>query len=157
MKENFWERNGLGKYYYESGELMFEGEYLNGKVYGQVKQYYKNGELLFEGVYLNGKGNGKGKCYYKSGKLMFEGEYFNGEKNGKGKEYNDNGAILFEGKYLNGKANGRGKYKENKIIQMVNCYLKVNKQMKRYGMEKDIALLVNSIWNKRWKRSSKRI
>ena len=69
-----------------------------------------NDNLIFEGEYLNGKRNGKGKEYYDIGKLEFEGIYLNGEKNGKGKEYilNTN-TLIFEGEYLNGKRNGKGK------------------------------------------------
>jgi len=38
-------------------------------------------ELLFEGEYLNGKRwNGKGKEYDSDGKLLFKGEYSNGIK-----------------------------------------------------------------------------
>ena len=91
-------------------ELIFKGEYLNGKRNGKGKKYYKenkNGDgLKFEGEYLNGKKwNGKGydmygelayeikngsgyvKKYFGFNYLKFEGEYLNGEKNGKGKEY----------------------------------------------------------------------
>ena len=81
---------------------------------GKGKEYnYYNGELMFEGEYLNGKRNGKGKEYYDYGKLIFEGEYLNGERwNGKGKVYVDyNGELEFEGKYLNGKR----KYDSDKL------------------------------------------
>ena len=45
-----------------------------------------NNNLIFEGEYLNGKRwNGKGKEFHKN-KLIFEGEYLNGKRNGKGKE-----------------------------------------------------------------------
>jgi len=65
---------------------------------------YQNGELIFEGDYLNGKRwNGKGKEYFKN-KLLFEGEYLNGEKNGKGKEYDfRDGKLRFDGEFLDGK------------------------------------------------------
>ena len=79
---------GKRKDYYESGELYFEGEYLNGERNGKGKEYYENGKIKFEGEYLNDKTNGKGKKYYKNGKIKFEGEYLNNEKwNGKIKEY----------------------------------------------------------------------
>ena len=69
-----------------------------------------NNELIFEGEYLNGKRNGKGKEYFYDGKLLFEGEYLNGKRNGKGKEYNIfSGNLVYEGEYLNGKRNGKGK------------------------------------------------
>ena len=65
--------------------------------------YYDNGNSLFEGEYLNGKRNGIGKEYYIKGKIKYEGEYLNGEYNGKGIEYFQNGNIKFEGEFLNGK------------------------------------------------------
>jgi len=77
---------------------------------GMVKVYTKYNNLIFEGDYINGKKNGKGK-EYDCGKLIFEGEYVSGKKNGKGKEYDRwNKALLFEGEYLNGKRNGNGYY-----------------------------------------------
>ena len=38
------------------------------------------GDLIFEGEYLNGEKNGKGKEYNELGTLIFEGEYQNGVK-----------------------------------------------------------------------------
>ena len=63
--------------------------------YGKEKEYYRNGELMFEGEYLNGERNGKGKEYYDNGKLMYEGEFLNGKKNRKGKQYK-NGKLIYE-------------------------------------------------------------
>ena len=85
-----------GKGYDEYGNILYELK--NGT--GNVKEYNDDGELVFEGEYLNGKRNGKGKEYFK-GKLRFESEYLNGERNGKGKEFYD-GELRFEGEYLNG-------------------------------------------------------
>ena len=98
---------------------------------GIVKEYDSLfPELIFEGQYLNGKKNGKGKEYYNKGKLKFEGEYLNGErwngigydgkgnltfqlKNGTGKvkEYDgySGNNLKFDGEYLNGKKHGKGK------------------------------------------------
>ena len=71
---------------------------------------YDNGELLFEGEYLNGERNGKGKEYKDSyiSKLLFEGEYLKGKKwNGKiiCPDENNQG-FIFEGEYINGQKNG---------------------------------------------------
>ena len=116
-----YESNNMGKEYDGyNDELIFEGEYLNGKRNGKGKEY-KSGNLIFEGEYLNGKRNGKGKEYF-LGKLLFEGEYLNNHKlseqknneehkiiyesnfiNRKGKEYDNNGNLIFEGEFLNGK------------------------------------------------------
>ena len=130
------ERNGKGKEYDDDEELIFEGEYLNGKRWNG-RGYDENGNIIyelkdgngfvkefnllfpFEGEYSNGEKNGKGKYYSSKGKIKSEGEYINGERNGKGKEFNSvNGSLKFEGEYLNGKRwNGRGKeYKSGKLI-----------------------------------------
>ena len=79
--------NGKVKEYNEYGELLFEGEYLDGKRNGQGKEY-DDGELLFAGEYLDGKRNGQGKEYYKDGDLKFEGEYLNGKIKGYDKDIN---------------------------------------------------------------------
>ena len=93
-------RNGNGKEYNEDKLLVFEGFYFNGKRWnGKRKEYDKRGELIFEGDYLNGRMNGKGK-EYSNEKLTFEGKYLNGKKNGKGKEFDKLGNLIFEGEYL---------------------------------------------------------
>ena len=46
-------------------------------------KYDRYGNLAFEGEYLEGKiWNGKGKEYDKYMYMLFEGEYINGKKNG---------------------------------------------------------------------------
>ena len=76
---------------------------------GLVKEFNYNGELLFEGEYIDGKRNGKGKEYFNDGDILFEGEYKNGKRNGEGKEYYEEGKLYFEGKYLNdNRWNGKG-------------------------------------------------
>ena len=146
--------NGTGKIkeYTDFGQILFEGEYLNGKKNGIGKEYRTNGKLLFEGEYLNGqwkKGkkygdefigykieyegefkngvpNGKGKKYDAASRLMNEGEYANGELNGKGIKYHyNNGKIEYEGEFINGKRNGKGKeYYESGVLKYEGEYLK---------------------------------
>ena len=101
-------KNGVKKYNERS---IFKGEYLDGNRWnGKVHEYDCNGKLIFESQYLNGRIDGKGKEYDSNGKLIFEGEYFCGKRwNGKGIEYNSNGKLIFEGEYLKGqRENGRG-------------------------------------------------
>ena len=65
-----------GKGYDEDGNIIYE--LINGN--GKVKEYL-NGDLIFEGEYLNGKRwNGKGIEYNLYGKRVFEGEYLNGKR-----------------------------------------------------------------------------
>ena len=77
--------------------MIFEGESINSKVNGKGKEYYYNGNLIFEGEYLNGrKWNGKG--YDINNNLEYELK--NGI--GKVKEYDYYGYLVFEGEYLKG-------------------------------------------------------
>jgi len=55
LKENIDGKKWNGKGYNEKGKIEFEIKEGNGK----VKEYDKYGELIFEGEYLNGKRNGK--------------------------------------------------------------------------------------------------
>ena len=93
------EKKWNGKMYNIDGRLDFE--LYNGN--GKIKLYDEIGNLIFEGEYLNGQKSGKGKEYYDDGKLKFIGEYLEGKRNGKGKEYNKYGQLKYEGEYLNGK------------------------------------------------------
>ena len=102
----------IKEYFYEN--LIFDGEYLNGKKKNGVEyDIDKQKKKIFEGEYLNGK-RWNGVIEYNEicdyifleVSLMFKGTYLNG----KGKEfYKDDGNIKFDGKYLNGKKwNGKG-------------------------------------------------
>ena len=74
--EYLYNKKYNGKAYDENGNIIYE--LINGN--GMVKEFIDNGNLLFEGEYLNGKRNGKGKEYYYDGELIFEGEYLNDER-----------------------------------------------------------------------------
>ncbi len=110
-----YESKDKGKEYRcDNDELIFEGEYLNGKRNGKGKEYDHDGGIKYEGEYLNGKRNGKGKEY--SLEEVYEGEYKNGERNGKGKEYSY-GKLSFEGEYkCNKKWEGKGYDQDGEVI-----------------------------------------
>jgi len=117
------EINGKGEEFnILNDELIFKGDYINGKRTGYGKEYYEKEKIKYEGEYLNGKRNGKGKEYYINGNIKFEGIYLLGLKyegkgydidgnilyeleDGKGyiKELDNYGFIIFEGEYPNGK------------------------------------------------------
>ena len=50
-------RNGRGTEYYielQKSLIKYVGEYKNGKRNGKGKEYQENGEIIFEGEYLDG-------------------------------------------------------------------------------------------------------
>ena len=119
-------RNGTGIEYHEN-KSIFEGEYKEGKIIkGKGKIYNNDGNLLFEGEYIDGKRNGKVIEYYENTDndtqqkensellIKYEGYYTDDQKNGEGKEFlydeENQPEIVFEGIYKNGvKWNGMGK------------------------------------------------
>ena len=88
-------KNGKGKYYDSDGNLIFEGEYLNGNR-SIGKEYEKNGKNF---KVINNKKELYNK-YNENNTLKFENNNINGLIKGKGKEYYFNGIIKFEGEYL---------------------------------------------------------
>ena len=74
-----------GEYYYDikwNGKVYKDGELIyevnNGK--GKYKEYNYKGTIIFEGEYLYGKINGKCKEYDDDGELIFEGDYLYNHK-----------------------------------------------------------------------------
>ena len=96
--------SGIG---YDSQGVQ-EYEIKEGK--GVAKEFdWLNGNLIYEGDYLDGERNGNGKEYNEKDMLIFEGEYLKGKKeDGIIKEYKY-GNLICEGEYLNGKRKENGK------------------------------------------------
>ena len=124
--------NGKGIKYYPNGNLLYEGDFVNGKFDGVGKYHYDDGDI-FVGDYKQGLRNGKGTLYYKDGNIRYEGDYINDKKNGKGKyiwengdyyigdfendlfhgkgvHYYANGQLRYDGQYIHDKRDGIGKY-----------------------------------------------
>ena len=116
-------RNGKG-YEYHDNKFVFEGEYQNGEIVnGKGKLFDYKGNMIFNGEYINGKRNGLVYEYYDNAEtktkydtnisqerislLKYEGKYIGDEKNGVGKEYqydeNTQAITIFEGIYKDGK------------------------------------------------------
>jgi antitoxin component YwqK of YwqJK toxin-antitoxin module len=72
-------KEGLWSYFYDTGELKKEVEYINGIEHGKYKFFGKNGSLLFIGFYVNGSFNGEACEYYENGQLKETGEYRNND------------------------------------------------------------------------------
>ena len=146
--------NGNGKEYeIITDELLFEGEYLNGKRHGKGKEYNSKGKLKYEGDYLfdkkwNGKeydknnmiinilnkGTGKIRRYNSDEQLNYECDYINGQENGIKKQYHGN-KLIYEGNIINSKENGKIKrYNNNGILIFEGEYSngKINGKVKEY-------------------------
>lgn len=93
-------KNGPWVLFYESGNKLAEGRFVNGKKVGSWKFYHDNGSLETEGEYSsNGKQDGLWKEYYETGNLREEINYYEGVYDGVFKAYNDSGEVVIQGKY----------------------------------------------------------
>ena len=99
---------GRGKTYYENGNLHLEGKFSNGLLYGMGSEYWDNGQLKYEGFFKKGLYHGQGKIHNQCGILISEGQFKNGMLHGKGITYYLNGNKMYDGEFEDGKAVGVG-------------------------------------------------
>lgn len=119
--------DGPYKDYFDSGELMLEGQYKNKKKVGEWKRYFKSGQVYLIYSYTDGKKDipetsffkdgsvkrkieNKGKeyfvfGYYETGELFYEKQY----KSGYYKEYREDGSLKIESNYYDFQLNGKWK------------------------------------------------
>jgi len=82
VEKNWDLKNNDVIYYFKSGEI-YRGGYVNSKRNGYGLFFGQSGEKLYEGEWLNDKPHGTGILYYKNGSF-FEGKFEYGKKVGKG-------------------------------------------------------------------------
>jgi len=99
---------GYGKFICESG-AYYIGQWKNGLSHGKGTMYYSNGNIKLEGYWVNNKLEGNGKYISKEGHYYI-GHYKNGFRNGKGIEYYPNGSIKYEGDWVNDVPEGNGAF-----------------------------------------------
>ena len=134
------EKNGSFQEFFETGELRQEGQYKNGKRFGEWKNYYKNGNISTVHTYSDGKkdranlsyyengqvsekiekvGNDNIKiCYYESGKLLSEKNLDKGDFKG----YFESGEVEIISQYEKNELSGKWKryYKNGNLDWKVN-------------------------------------
>jgi len=96
--------NGSFVNYYENGEILSKGTYLNGKLNGEYFRFFENGQLMNRKTYANGITDGPYEWYYENGQLREKGAF----KDGKGRDgevvmFHRAGQLRFRRVYKNGK------------------------------------------------------
>lgn len=82
-----------GEWTYKVGDDEEYGTYANGKREGTWKQY-SSGQLYFQGSFVDGSPNGEHIWYYETGKIREKGNYVMGKKEGNWSVYNEDGTKL---------------------------------------------------------------
>lgn len=111
--EDYLTTDGYKTLLYESGELFYEGQIKNNKIYGKdIKLYHKHDNAVLidissiEGDNYLDNINAQVIQYYSNSKLKFKGQLIDGMISGYGKKFHDNGKVYYEGQYLNGGIHG---------------------------------------------------
>ena len=123
FKKTVGRKGGNGPYirYYENGQIMESGNYVNGKLDGLWTEYYIGGQTKIKIAYSNDVLNGIYEKYYENGELKYSGEYVNGKRHGDFLRQFPNGETRETRSYINGKKDGEWtEYDEKgKIISKV--------------------------------------
>lgn len=110
--------NGLYQKKDEEGQLIMEGNYIDGEMNGDWKTYYSNGKLESKGIYIKGNKEGLWEEYYENGNLASKVNFKEGKK-----------VEVFKNYYLNGQLKGKINYKEGKEHGVMELYHKNGKLM----------------------------
>ncbi|HEY2580518.1 MAG TPA: hypothetical protein VGI43_01850 [Mucilaginibacter sp.] len=101
-----------GKYtlIYPKGQIMTQGNYVNGDFNGPFKTYYFDGSVESSLFYRNGLMDSIYTSYYYGGVKSADGQYKQGNKTGTWKYYNEDGKIYTSAQYSNDLLNGEKTY-----------------------------------------------
>ena len=151
---------GIGKIWWENGNLRQESNYENDKINGLVTMYYENGPKSSEFFFQDGTYHGLYKQWYESGKIWRKNNYNMGKKDGLFLKWYENGQkqlecsyILdkFDGMYYEWYENGQKKKEGNTIDGEENGFWKEwyeNGQIQYEGIYKDGEIIFENL--KRW-------
>lgn len=106
-------KTGAWTFYYETGELKAEGNFIGGIKVNEWKYYFKNGDLQQKGGYKNGLPHRNWSWWYENRQLKREESYLNGKEDGVVIEYDTLGNILTSGEYIIGIQDGKWFYNVN--------------------------------------------
>lgn len=86
------------KKYYETGELLYEVNTVDGKWHGIKREYYKSGAMLSESNWVHGLRDGEVKFFYETGEVEVVSRFKQGKHCGTADFYSRDG-ILREKQY----------------------------------------------------------
>lgn len=104
-------RIGAMRAWWENGKPRLEGGYDDeGRLAGRWRYYYESGALEREGDFVAGKHSGDWTESWPNGKRRFEGFYHLGMREGFWRTWHENGARESEGEYVNNLRTGEWKF-----------------------------------------------
>lgn len=104
--ETSFKRNGVWKYYDETGKLSDEEFYEDGVLNGASIEYWPNGNKKIHKNFLNGELEGLQTVYFATGGKSFTYEFSGAKQNGKEIHFHKNDKLMYELTMTDGKVNG---------------------------------------------------
>jgi antitoxin component YwqK of YwqJK toxin-antitoxin module len=128
FNEKTKKRHGNGVEYNKKGQVMFEGNFLNGLANGYCKEFRYSGSLLYKGLWKDGEKSGRGIEYKEDGGLRYEGTFFGNLRSGFGIEYyscfgKETRIIKFEGMWFKGEKQLGKLWTSDGVIERVGTFL----------------------------------
>jgi antitoxin component YwqK of YwqJK toxin-antitoxin module len=96
-------KHGVCLKFYDSGELLEEAEWQNGKQEGKYQVLYKSGQPYLQCKFSNNQRNGVCLSFFTNGRTEMEAFYRNSLRHDEWKYYNEKGELLYTLKYHEGK------------------------------------------------------
>jgi len=119
----FPKANGKYTLIYPNGQVMVQGDYVNGDFDGAYKTYYYDGTLEKSFYYNKGMLDSTYLSYYYGGIKSYEGHYSLGNKTGVWKNYSESGKLNTLTNYQDDQKNGEEiSYFEDGNKEMVSLY-----------------------------------
>jgi antitoxin component YwqK of YwqJK toxin-antitoxin module len=137
---------GTFKYYHTNGKLKSETEFVQGVHKVRTVMYHENGHKASEGAYIDQLKDGEWRYYSERDTLIKVENYNIGKRNGMWQTYSPSGILLEECNYLNDKRDGLYRtYYLNGNVSLEDHYVagKVNGQSTSYYPNKNIAMTGN--------------
>ncbi len=97
---------GTGKLYADDGTLLYEGELADGLYEGEGK-LFDNGVLVQEGTFAKGE-LVQGTIYSPDGTPIYKGALAEGAYAGQGTAFYSNGSVRYQGEFKGGEPSGQG-------------------------------------------------
>lgn len=115
-------RQGLWKFYYDTGELKEVGKYRNNLKEGTWKYYFRDGEIEQIGDFASDNPEGTWRWYYPNQQLRLAEEYEDGFEEGPAVEYDETGKVIARGNYVEGFKDGSWTYEIGNIKETGKYY-----------------------------------
>jgi len=134
---------GKWVWYYPSGEILREENYLNGLADGTMTEFTEDGGIIAEGEFIEGEE--EGQWIYETGGYREEGNYAFGLRQGVWKRFYPDGTLQFEGEFIEDNPNGTHKYYwDNGKLKEENEYLMGTKlgDWKTYNSDGTLFLVI---------------